>query len=156
MYATQHRKTTTMSLERALQSAKRELWDHYCSETIEKLGAHGLPQVAQRLMKVCMQERGSSSATIADWASEREYLTLVFFDLWMGRGLLEEFSLRASVMMSAPPAARAMRLQLHLTPVPGVLAAHPAAGGLFGGGRPTRAVAPLRHPTPIPPPHPPI
>ena len=33
-YATQHRKTTTMSLERALQSAKRELWDYYCSETI--------------------------------------------------------------------------------------------------------------------------
>jgi hypothetical protein len=65
-----------------------------------------------------------------DWASEREYLTLAFFDLWMGRGLLEEFSVRTSVMMSASPAARAMRMQLHLTPVPGVLAAHPAAGGL--------------------------
>ena len=48
-YATQHRKTTTMSLERALQPAKRELWDYYCSETIEKLGGGGMPQAARRL-----------------------------------------------------------------------------------------------------------
>ena len=50
-YATEHHKTTTMSLERALQSSKRELWDYYCSETVEKLGAHGLLQAAQRLMR---------------------------------------------------------------------------------------------------------
>ena len=74
-------------------------------------------------MSAC--RRGSSSARIElDWASEREYLTVIFFDLWMGRGLLEEFSVGASVMlmMSASPAARAMRVQMHLTPVPGVLA----------------------------------
>ena len=42
-------------------------------------------------MKVCMQ---AWQQFRDDWASEREYLTLVSFDWWMGRGLLEEFSVR--------------------------------------------------------------
>ena len=65
-YTTQHRKTTMMSLECALQTAERELWDYYCSETFEKLRAHGLPLAAQRLMKVCMQARQQSRD---DWSS---------------------------------------------------------------------------------------
>ena len=62
----------------------------------------------------------------------------------MGRGLFEEFSVRVNVMMSASPAARAMRLQLRLTPVPGVLAAHPAAGGLFGADGSVGSAPPMQ------------
>ena len=117
-YAKQHQKTLQMSLERALQACSPDLWNHYSARVMDQLCSHGLPQAGQRLMKIATLARQQFRD---DWASEREYLVHVFFDLWAGRGLLEEFSVRASVLMQGSVAARQMRLQVSLSPVPGQL-----------------------------------
>ena len=56
-YSTHHRKTTSMSLERALNSPRPELWNHYKLQTLEKAGAAGLHKAAQRFMKFTIDKR---------------------------------------------------------------------------------------------------
>ena len=138
-YSKMHLKTTNTTLERALQSPRAELWNHYSSKLMDNLGAHGLPYAAQRMMKLVSMSRAHFGN---DWALEREYLSLIFFDLWLGRGILEGFSVRATVMLQASPASRALKMQVNLAPVPGQLGSNPADGGMGHFGWPNTATWP--------------
>ena len=68
-YSKHHTKTSSMSLEKSLGSARAEYWDHYAAKTIDRLSSHELPHAAQRLMKLSTtrmrwrrRRRGSTKA----------------------------------------------------------------------------------------------
>ena len=121
-YSKQYLKMTQMSLERALQSRTPDLWNHYSSRVVDRLCGYGMTQAGQRMTKIAAMARQQFGN---GWASDREYLVLIFFDLWARRDLLEEFSVRDSVLMQGSPAARQMRLQVGLAPVLGQLSGAP-------------------------------
>ena len=81
------------------------------SKVVDQLCSHGMAQAGQRMMKIAAMARQQFRD---DWAFEREYLVLIFFNLWAGRGPLEEFSVRTSVRMQGSVSARQMRMQVNV------------------------------------------
>ena len=115
-YSRQHTKSTSTTLEKALQKNTPNVWRHYKGKTLERLGTHGLPHAAQRFMALTLH---AEEQYRDNWTLEREYLATIFFDLWTGRGIMGEMCMQASMMLHASPAARVMRQEINLAPVPG-------------------------------------